>query len=131
LREEISRILLHEVHDPRLGFVTVVRSEVSADLRCAHIHVSVMGGAAKEKLALAAMEHARGHIQRLLAERLEVRYVPRLRFSIDESIKKGARISAIIAELARGREGEDAEEDVGEDVEEDVEEDAQGDVFET
>jgi len=118
LRQEISKILLYELNDPRLkGVVTVTRVEISADLQNARVYLSVMGEEKEQRLSLAAIRHARGHIQHVLGDRLEFRRTPKLSFHIDETVKRGIRISSIIAQIAREREEAEGAEEKSEDEE--------------
>ena len=43
MKQEISKIILEDVKDPRVGFVTVTRVHVTSDLRSARVFVSLMG----------------------------------------------------------------------------------------
>ncbi len=49
IREVVATAILFEVADPRVRAVTVLRVEVSGDLRQAKVYVSVMGTEAEQK----------------------------------------------------------------------------------
>jgi len=100
LKELASRIILYELRDPRLGFVTVTRAEVSSDLRSAKVMVSVMGDDKKQALTMRALGHARGYIQRGVAKELNLRSALELSFHLDDGIKKSIRLSQILREVA-------------------------------
>ena len=99
IKEEASSILLHEMKDPRLGFVTVTTVRVTPDLMRAHIYVSVLGEGAEERKTMQALEHARGYVQRAIAERIRLRRAPEITFHIDDSSKKSVRISSLIRQI--------------------------------
>ncbi len=101
--KETSRILLSEMRDPRLGFVTVTRAKVSDDYRHAKVFVSVMGPPRQKKLTLSGLKHARGFVQRELARRIKMRTFPEIAFELDESIDKAFQVSKIIDDLAKER----------------------------
>jgi ribosome-binding factor A len=103
IKEEASHVILYELQDPRIGFLTVVRVKLSADLVQARIHVSIMGSEAEEKRALAALDHARGYIQGLLSDRLGVRRCPSISFVLDDTVKRGLRISSLIEQVKQER----------------------------
>jgi ribosome-binding factor A len=96
IREVVSTAILFEMKDPRVQGVTVLRAEVTGDLRNAKIYVSLMGDAAQQKLTLHGLNHARGFIQSKVAARLQTRWTPVIQFVVDESVKKSIEISRLI-----------------------------------
>ncbi len=97
IREVVSRALVTELNDPRMGIVTVTSVDVSADLRLADVRVSVLGEAKAQQACMEAIEHSRGHIQEFVADAVDMKYCPVLRFHLDESVKKSVAVSALIA----------------------------------
>jgi ribosome-binding factor A len=105
IREVVSQAVLFELADPRIKGVTVLRAEVSGDLRNATVFVSVMGTESEQKLALRGIQHATGFLQSKVAARLQTRFTPTLMFKLDDSVKKSIAISKLIDEaLASDRE---------------------------
>lgn len=102
---EISDIIQRKIKDPRLGFVTVTRVKLTADLRHASVYVSVMGGEADVARSLACLESATTFIRSELGRRLRVKHVPDLKFIYDDSAVKGARIEKILKHLREGDHG--------------------------
>ncbi|MBV8488730.1 MAG: 30S ribosome-binding factor RbfA [Planctomycetaceae bacterium] len=98
IREVVAAAVLFEAADPRLRSVTVLRAEVSADLRQATVYVSVMGSQADARLALRGLKHAAGFLQSKVADRLQMRYTPVLSFKLDDSVKKSIEIGRLIDE---------------------------------
>ena len=101
--KETSKILLSELRDPRLGFVTVTRAKVSDDYRYAKVFVSVLGSMKQKKLSLSGLKHAQGYVQRELSRRIKMRVFPEIVFELDESIDKAFKVTKIIDDLARER----------------------------
>lgn len=99
IQEEISDLLRRETKDPRLEFVTITAVETSADLRHAHIYISVIGSEDKGQQALAGLKHAAGFLRRQLWARLSLRYIPQLTFYLDESLRQGDRIDQLLQEI--------------------------------
>jgi ribosome-binding factor A len=99
IREVVSMAILTELRDPRISDVTVTYVEVSADLRTAKVHVSVMGGEAKQKLSLHGLQNAAGFLQQKVARRIETRYTPRLTFLLDHGVKHSIEVSRLLSEL--------------------------------
>ena len=98
LRESISTTVLFELKDPRVQNVTVLRTEVSPDLRSARVYVSVMGDEKTQALSMHGLRAARGFIQSKIADRLDLRYTPILTFVLDPAVKLSLQASALIRE---------------------------------
>jgi len=112
MKREIAGILAHELRDPRLAnLVSVTDVEVTQDLSFARVYVSVLEGGMDRQQALEALGSAAGYVRRLLASRLGLREVPEVRFLLDTSIERGARVEEILRKLERG---ETVEEEGGE-----------------
>jgi ribosome-binding factor A len=98
IRESVSTTILFELRDPRIKNVTVLRAEAAPDLRTAKVYISVMGTPKEQSLCLHGLESARGFIQAKLADRLQTRYTPVLRFVLDPAVKRLADASRLIRE---------------------------------
>lgn len=107
IQQEISRLILRSVKDPRIGSVTVTRVRVSEDLRHARVYVASAGDGEKQRReALTGLKSAAGFLRGELGRRLCLRYTPELLFSLDESLEQELRL----AELFRQVEATGAEE---------------------
>jgi ribosome-binding factor A len=101
----LSEVIQYELKDPRVGFATVTRAEVSADLQHVKVWVSVMGDEAQQDETLVALEHAKGFLRRQIAQQLNhLRFVPAIHFKLDTSLAYSERI----AEVLRQTQAEDA-----------------------
>jgi ribosome-binding factor A len=96
LLREVSEIIQRQLKDPRMGFVSVTKVELSQDLLSAKIHVSVLGGETDKKVTMKTLEHARGFIQREAGRALRIHSLPKISFHLDESIEKAIEICKII-----------------------------------
>ncbi len=114
IQVEISDILQRRLKDPRHGFLTVTRVEVSDDLRSARVFVSSLDSDDLEE-SLLTLEHARGFIRTELGQRIRLRHTPELSFRADRSAENAIRVSEILNDLReRGQMGEeDGEETSG------------------
>jgi ribosome-binding factor A len=99
IREVVSMAILTDLRDPRVQDVTVTFVEVSPDMRAAKVHVSVMGDEAKQKLCLHGLRSSAGYLQNKIAERIDTRYTPRLRFELDLGVKKSLAIAQLLQEV--------------------------------
>jgi ribosome-binding factor A len=87
LRQEISHLLSREIKDPRLnGIISITEVQTSSDLRSARVFVSVLGDQDAKDAALDGIQSAASFLRRSLRDRLKLRYVPFLKFALDESI---------------------------------------------
>lgn len=102
IKQEVSRIILYELKDPRISFITVTKAEMSSDLRRAKVYISIIGDALSQRKTLQGLEHAKGFIQGEVGARLQIRYTPILTFCLDESVKKSMHISKLIDEAVKG-----------------------------
>lgn len=93
---EISDIILREMRDPRLGFVTITDVKVSPDLKYARVFLSIMGDKQQQETGLAALKHASRFVRGELGKRINMRVTPEIEFKIDESIEQGARIFELL-----------------------------------
>lgn len=103
LREEISGLIARELHDPRIGFVTVTDVEVSPDLSHASVWVSVIGSPDERRTTVRALAHAMPFIRGRLG-RLRLKKIPRLHVRLDETAVRGTRVLGILDALEEGRE---------------------------
>jgi ribosome-binding factor A len=100
IREELSEILSRgRVHDPGIGFITLTRVQVSADLQMARVFYTSLGDPKARKETARALERATGFFRRQIGARLQLRRVPELEFRFDESIANQDRIEQILRDI--------------------------------
>ncbi len=99
LRAEISELLAREVHDPGIGFITLTRISVTADLLIARIYYTMIGDAAARKQTAKALLRAVPFLRRQVAGRMRLRRVPELEFRFDESVGYQDRVEQIIQNI--------------------------------
>jgi ribosome-binding factor A len=97
MAEEIGRL-----KDPRVVMTSVLRTEVTPDLRRARVHISVMAEGRQRAAALMALRGAVGHLRSRLGERLGLRYTPELVLVPDDAIAEVVRLSGILHEASEG-----------------------------
>jgi ribosome-binding factor A len=99
IRGVVSMAILAELKDPRIRDVTVTYVEVSPDLRHAKVHVSVMGDETHQNLSLRGLQSAAGFLQSKIAERIEIRYTPKLSFLLDQGVKRSIAVAQILQQV--------------------------------
>jgi ribosome-binding factor A len=98
IREGVAELLAHGLKDPRIGFVTVTRVDLTADLRLARVHVGILGTPAERRKTLEGLEQAAGYIRREVGRRLRVRHTPEIAFVYDEGLDAAERVAKILGE---------------------------------
>lgn len=101
LRDHISEIIQREMRDPRLGFVSITRVEVSPDVRMARVFVSVYGSEDEQRNALVALTRATGFVRRQLGDRLEMRFTPEISFRLDRSMQHAETVARLLNDIDR------------------------------
>ena len=100
LRVELSEIIEREIQDPRIGLTTVTHVKVSADLRHAHVFVTVLGEAEQRKKALEGLKSAASYARHSLSKRLHhLKRIPELTFDYDETVEKEIRIEELLEQI--------------------------------
>lgn len=112
IRETAAEFIQRELSDPRLGFCTVTRVDLSADLSFATVFVSVLGEEAQKRTTMRCLADARGMLQARIAKMLKTRTTPHVTIELDESIERSFRI------LEKIKEARASDTDHGKDTEE-------------
>jgi len=96
IKQTASQAILYKLKDPRRGFITVTRVEVTADLRHAKLFVSVLGEESKQRTSLRGLNSARGFIQTEVAKALSTRFAPEIAFEFDPAPARSIEIRQLI-----------------------------------
>ena len=107
IQKVLSEILHKDIKDPRLKMATITGVEVSRDLRLARIYFTTPDGDQKKDAAVKGFNSARGFIKRILANELDLKYMPDIKFFYDESLDYGSHIDSLIR-LTREKDGKDS-----------------------
>jgi ribosome-binding factor A len=103
IRSEVAAMIGGELKDPRIGFTTVTRVELSHDLHHARVWVSVLGDQAAQQRTLEGLESAAGYMRREVSHRLRLHRVPDLIFVLDRSAEEARRMEALLQDLTKNR----------------------------
>ncbi len=99
MKQEVSEIVLRELKDPRIGFVTVTEVKCTADLREAKIYISVMGSDDQVKNTLAGLKSSMGFIRREIGRRIRLRFTPEISLALDKSLDYSAHIQELLLKV--------------------------------
>jgi len=101
VRQVLAEAIAREVRDPRVGFVTVTRVDVSGDLSHANVFIMAQGEEPEREKALEGLKSAAGFLRGKVAKALATRTIPELHFQLDRGLEHAARINAVLADLKR------------------------------
>lgn len=97
--QELSEMLIMEISDPRLTGIYPTRVRVDRELAYADIFVSAVEGSIRSEEAINTLTHAGGFLRKILAQRIQLRTFPRLRFHWDLTPENADRIEKLINSL--------------------------------
>lgn len=106
IKKEVSLIIHDELKDPRVGFITIARVELTKDLRSAKIFYSVLGKEEEHTKTKLALDSALGFIRSLVAQRINLRIAPELMFKEDHSTEYSVRIEEVLNQIKETNEPE-------------------------
>ncbi|MFQ5443738.1 MAG: 30S ribosome-binding factor RbfA [Nitrospinales bacterium] len=96
LLEEISLLIQKGLKDPRIGFATVSKIEVSENLKHAKVFISIIGDEKEKEETLEGLNSAKGYIRNALGKNLCLRYIPQLDFKMDNTMEYLDKINKLI-----------------------------------
>ncbi len=99
MRREIAEILLKEVKDPRLEFVTITAVRISKDLRNARVFFTSLKKGEDLERVTEGLRHAAGFVQRKIGGRLQLRNTPHITFAYDDSFETGAHMDKVLRDI--------------------------------
>lgn len=109
IQQELSMLLLFEITDPALVEIFVTQVRVDKELAYANIFVSALEGISRKEEVLEGLKRAKGFIRYNLANKIDTRSFPRLRFYWDTTPEEGDRIDKLLASIRPKEEKEDDE----------------------
>jgi len=99
IQVELSELLLREVRDPRLGFVTITQVNVASDLSIARVNISCFGDETEQQESLRALKHAAGFLRTAVSKRIRMRTMPQLIFHLDHSMAHAEEVQRTLKSL--------------------------------
>lgn len=99
IKQEVSKIILNELKDPRVGFVTVTRVEATGDLRHAKIYVSLMGSDEQKVKTWEGLNKSIGFLRSEIGKRIKMRFAPELTLALDETLDYSDKIQKLLLQI--------------------------------
>jgi len=107
IREEVAGIVA-QLKDPRVGFVTITRVALTADLRTARVFVGILGDTTQHDKTLAGLRQAAGFVRRELGRRIHIRHTPEVIFQYDAGLDATDRVARLLEETRGAEQASDA-----------------------
>ncbi len=101
LKREIGEVIRREFPVHEAGLVTVNDVDVAGDLHSALVFISILGSPEQQKRGISLLTQHRKRIQGLVGRTVVLKYTPKLRFLMDDSVVRGNRVLQIIEELEK------------------------------
>ncbi len=99
IKIELMTLILHDIKDPRIGFVTISEVDVSKDLRHAKVYFSTLGDMEVRKKTQDGLNSAAAYLRSMLARNLELKFTPELHFQFDDSFERAEHISKLLSDI--------------------------------
>ena len=105
IRGEVAS-MIGELKDPRIGFITITKVHMSADMKRARVFFSMIEGGKAREESVEGLNSARGYVRRALAKRLDLKSIPEVVFEFDDTLEYSSRINQVIKGIHREDEEE-------------------------
>ena len=99
IAKDLAQLIPKEVHDPRVGLVTITGCDITPDYAHAKVYFTVLGS--DPEACAEGLNNAAGMLRNILFRRLTIHTVPTLHFTIDESVERGFAMYALIREAMK------------------------------
>lgn len=99
IQQDLSEVMLQEVQDPRISGAYITGVKVDRELAFADVYVSAIEGSERSDEIISGLEHAAGFLRSVLAQRIDLRTFPRLRFHWDPTPERAERIERLLDSL--------------------------------
>ena len=99
VREEIARLIVRGLKDPRIGFVSVMAVRMSADLKYASVYVSLYGDDRERKGSLAGLRSSARWLRGVIGRNLKLRFAPEIRFFPDDTLDRVFHLADVFKQL--------------------------------
>lgn len=99
IAKDLAQLIPKEVHDPRVGLVTITGCDITPDYAHAKVYFTVLGS--DPEACAEGLNNSAGMLRNILFRRLTIHTVPTLHFTIDESVERGFAMDALIREAMK------------------------------
>lgn len=92
-------LILQEIKDPRIGFITITDVVVSKDLHSARVFFSTLGDKSEKEKTLKGLQSAASYLRTQLAHNLTLKFTPELHFFFDDSFERAEHITKLLSDI--------------------------------
>jgi ribosome-binding factor A len=110
IKDQVSQLLAFEVKDPAVGLLTVTHVKMTSDMGLAHVYYTLVGDDVERRKTARALDRATPFVRRRLAEDMNMRRAPEVRFHYDEDLERRERVETLLREIATERAAREATE---------------------
>ncbi len=105
IQKEISGIIRGDLKDPRIGVITsVLKVDTTADLKYCKVYISVLGDDSKKEEVIGVLKNASGYVRSLVAQRINLRVTPEIKFILDDSLEYSFKMDSLIKSVVKSDE---------------------------
>lgn len=101
IKKIVSEVVDRKLKDPRKGFVTITHVRLSGDLQIAFVYFTVLGDEEQEQESLEVLKRSSNFIRGEIGAKIKARFVPELRFFVDDAMKHARRIEELLENLKK------------------------------
>ncbi len=109
IQREVANVIQKGMNDPRASAVTITYTKMTRDMSSARIYFIMQGDSQTIKETEKVLNNAAGFIRHELTSRIDLRYVPKLHFTFDQSIERGLRVGKLIEDVMHSEADKDKE----------------------
>ena len=113
IKDQVSQLLAFEVKDPAVGLLTVTHVKMTSDMGLAHVYYTIIGDELERRKTERALDRATPFVRRRLAEDMNMRRAPDVKFHYDENLERQERVETLLRQIASERAEREASEKAG------------------
>lgn len=110
IKDQVSQLLAFEVKDPAVGLLTVTHVKMTSDMGMAHVYYTLVGDEVERTKTARALDRATAFVRRRLAEDMNMRRAPDVKFHYDENLERQERVETLLRQIAAERAEREAQE---------------------
>ena len=110
IKDQVSQLLAFEVKDPAVGLLTVTHVKMTSDMGLAHVYYTIVGDEVERRKTERALDRAAPFVRRRLAEDMNMRRAPDVKFHYDENLERQERVETLLRQIASERAEREASE---------------------
>ena len=104
IRHQVGIILQRDIHDSRIGFVTITHVDTAPDLRTCKVYFTTLDEGDTYKETIAGLNASSSNVRRELGKRIRIKYTPNIEFIHDAKDSESNRIDQIIDIIHKDKE---------------------------